>query len=150
MKNKLCLLALTFTVGCATTIVNPYAGKQQAWPTASGALTIDRYKLPIYQSLPPRQYEVIAELRAKSSWVYTTEVDHVPMLVAKARALGADALLFVNGKKFFGKIYGPPTTTPLPPAGLDLSPAQEAQSFHSEAFGRETTILAIRWIHGPP
>lgn len=148
MHRHLLLILLLAALGCASAIVNPYVGQQQAWPTATGSLVVNRYQLPIYLSLPPKPYEVIGELRIKSHWVGQAEVDHVPLLVTKAKELGADALLLVTGRRFFGTDYGPPAAQPA--TGAEMIAERQAQTFSPQAFRPDTNILAIRWTRGAP
>src|SRR5271170_1719132 len=101
MKRWLCAIGLALSLGCATAVVRPYVGDQQAWPTASGSIVSTKYALPVFTSLPPTPYEVIAEMRISSPFYAQPEEGHMPRLVNRAEQIGADALLFVQGSVFF-------------------------------------------------
>jgi hypothetical protein len=148
MKNFICLCALLLCLGCATATVRPYIGEQQAWPTASGSIVNTRYDLPIFTSLPPSPYDVLAELRIDSPFFAQPEEGHLPLLVAKAKELGADALLFVQGRIFFATNYGP-RTGETGAAGTTPTLTQ-VNTFNPESFRPEVNILAIRWTGEPP
>src|SRR5436309_8437840 len=107
MKNWICSVGLAFSLGCASAVVRPYIGDQQAWPTASGSIVNTRYRLPIFTSLPPTPYDVLAELRLESPFYATPEEGHMPVLVNKAIEMGADALVFVDSSSYFSANYGP-------------------------------------------
>lgn len=103
----LCAIGLALSLGCATAVVRPYVGDQQAWPTASGSIVITRYGMPIFTSLPPTPYNVLAEMRISSPFYAQPEEGHMPRIVKRAQEIGADALIFVQGKIFFSTNYGP-------------------------------------------
>ena len=143
----LCAVMLA-SIGCGTAVLRPYVGEQQAWPTASGSIVINNYQLPIFTSLPPVSYEVIGELVLEKAIVEQTDVDHVPIMVRKAVDLGADALLFVNGKQFFATDYGPRKTEPA--IGGERVTVNQVNSFNPTSFQPGVSILAIRWASQPP
>jgi hypothetical protein len=49
---------------------------------------------------------VLAELRISSLFCAQPEEGHMPRLVNKAKSIGADAVMFVQGKIFFSTNYG--------------------------------------------
>ncbi len=106
MKQWLCAVGLALSLGCATAVVRPYVGDQQAWPTASGGIVNTTYGLPVFTSLPPSSYDVLGELRISSPFYAQPEEGHMPRIVKKAREIGADAVVFVQGKIFFSTNYG--------------------------------------------
>src|SRR5881409_3763816 len=119
MKNWFCAIMLTLSVGCATATVRPYIGEQQAWPTASGSIVNTKYDTPIFTSLPPSSYTVVGELRIQSPFYAQPEEGHLPLLVKKSKELGADAILFVQGKSISAPttarnpVMLPPQAAPL-------------------------------------
>jgi hypothetical protein len=150
MKNLVCAFGLTLALGCTTAIVRPYVGEQQAWPTSSGSIVNTRYDLPVFTSLPPAPYEVIAELRIDSPLYAQPEEHHLSFLVNKAMHLGADALVFVDGQAYFSTTYG--VRSPTADAGSMSKQASVTQvnHFYPESFRPGTSIIAIRWLNDPP
>ncbi len=148
MKNLICLLGLVWTLGCATAIVRPYVGEQQAWPTASGSIVSTKYDLPIFTTLPPAPYEVVAELRITSPFYAQPEEGHLPLLVKKAMKLGADALLLVDGQIYFSTQYG----LKAGESGENAKQASitEVNRFNPEAFQPNVNVIAVRWVADPP
>ena len=102
MKNILLVSTLTMTMGCATAIMRPYVGQQQAWPTSEGSIVNVKYQIPIFNSLPPTPYDVLGELRVQSPFYAQPEEHHMSTIIAKAKSYGADALVLVDGQLFFG------------------------------------------------
>ena len=150
MKPWLCVIGLALSLGCATAVVRPYVGDQQAWPTASGGIVNTKYSLPIFTSLPPVPYDVMAELRISSPFYAQPEEGHMPKLVEKAKEIRADALVFVQGKIFFSTNYGPRNGADSD-AGVQKAPTlTTVNTFNPESFAPEVTILAIRWIGDAP
>lgn len=150
MKPWLCAVGLALSLGCATAVVRPYVGDQQAWPTASGGIVNTKYALPVFTSLPPSSYDVLAELRISSLFYAQPEEGHLPRLVNKAKSIGADAVMFVQGKIFFSTNYGARSGT-----GQDIGDEKQptltaVNTFNPESFAPEVTILAIRWTGAPP
>lgn len=148
MKNAICLLGLVLTLGCATAVVRPYVGEQQAWPTASGSIVSTKYDLPIFTTLPPAAYEVVAELRINSPLYAQPEEGHLPLLVKKAMQLGADALLLVDGQIYFSTQYG----LKAGEHGENAKQASitEVNRFNPEAFHPNVNVIAVRWVAAPP
>ena len=148
MKNLICLLGLALTLGCATPIVRPYVGEQQAWPTASGSIVSTKYDLPIFTTLPPVPYEVIAELRINSPFYAQPEEGHLPILVKRAIKLGADALVLVDGGIYFSTQYG----LKAGESGAEAKQASitEVNRFNPEAFHPNVNVIAVRWQATPP
>lgn len=150
MKRWLCAIGLAFALGCATAVVRPYVGDQQAWPTASGGIVNTKFSLPIFTSLPPSPYEVLAEMRIRSPLYAQPEEGHMPRLVKRAQEIGADALLFVQGKIFFSTSYGPRSGTEQDIGGQKTPTLTTVNTFNPESFVPEVNILAIRWIGDAP
>jgi hypothetical protein len=150
MKPWLGVIGLALSLGCATAVVRPYVGDQQSWPTASGGIVNTKYSLPVFTSLPPVPYDVLAELRISSPFYAQPEEGHMPKLVKKAQQIGADALVFVQGKIFFSTNYGLRNGADSD-AGVQKSPSlTTVNTFNPESFAPEVTILAIRWTGDPP
>ena len=151
MKPWLCAVGLALSLGCATAVVRPYVGDQQAWPTASGSIVNTRYALPVFTSLPPASYDVIAEMRISSLFYAQPEEGHMPRLVKKAQSIGADALIFVQGRVFFSTNYGPREGGNDQDTGGQKQPTlTTVNTFNPDSFAPEVTILAIRWTGQPP
>jgi len=150
MKPWLCAVGLAFSLGCATAVVRPYVGDQQAWPTASGGIVNTKYGLPVFTSLPPSSYDVLAELRISSPFYAQPEEGHMPRIVKKAQAIGADAIVFVQGKIFFSTNYGARGGADQDTGGQKQPTLTTVNTFNPESFAPEVTILAIRWTGQPP
>jgi hypothetical protein len=150
MKRWLCAVGLALSLGCATAVVRPYVGDQQAWPTASGGIVNTRYALPVFTSLPPSSYDVLAELRISSPFYAQPEEGHMPRIVKKAREIGADAVMFVQGKIFFSTNYGPRSGASQDTGDQKQPTLTAVNTFNPESFQPEVTILAIRWTGQPP
>lgn len=151
MKRWLCAVGLALSLGCATAVVRPYVGDQQAWPTASGGIVNTKYALPVFTSLPPSSYDVLAELRISSPFYAQPEEGHMARIVQKAHEIGADAVVFVQGKIFFSTNYGPRNGGAAEDTGDQKQPTlTTVNTFNPESFQPEVTILAIRWIGQPP
>jgi hypothetical protein len=138
------------SLGCATAVVRPYVGDQQAWPTASGSIVNTRYALPVFTSLPPSPYEVIAEMRIRSPFYAQPEEGHLPLLVKRAQEIGADALVFVQGSVFFSTSYGPRGGNADQDNGQKTPTLTTVNTFNPVSFTPGVTILAVRWTDGPP
>jgi hypothetical protein len=150
MKRWLCAIGLALSLGCATAVVRPYVGDQQAWPIASGCIVSTRYALPVFTSLPPSPYEVIAEMRIRSPFYAQPEEGHMPLLVKRARQIGADALIFVQGGIFFSTNYGPRGGAEQSASGQTTPTLTTVNTFNPVSFTPGVTILAVRWTDGPP
>jgi hypothetical protein len=158
MRNLLCVVALTLSVGCAKAIVRPYIGDQQNWPTSLGAIANTKYQLPVFTSLPPAPYEVIGELRIESPFHAQPEEGHLPVMIKKAIELNADALVLVSGGTFFSNNYGvrptelPPTelTNAAPVTATAVKAPTNVNKFNPITFKPDVSVIAIRWIGIPP
>jgi hypothetical protein len=150
MKPWLCAVGLALSLGCATAVVRPYVGDQQAWPTASGGIVNTKYGLPIFTSLPPSSYDVLAELRISSPFYAQPEEGHMSRIVKKAQEIGADAIIFVQGKIFFSTNYGARNGVSLDTGDQKQPTLTTVNTFNPESFAPEVTILAIRWTSQPP
>jgi hypothetical protein len=150
MKRWLSAIGLALTLGCATAVVRPYVGDQQSWPIASGGIVNTKYDLPIFTSLPPSPYEILAEMRIDSAFYVQPEEGHLPKLVKKAQEIKADALLFVQGKIFFSTNYGVRGGAEQNPGGQAAPTLTTVNTFNPESFAPDVTVLAIRWAGDPP
>jgi hypothetical protein len=150
MKPWLCAVGLALSLGCATAVVRPYVGDQQSWPTASGGIVNTRYGLPIFTSLPPSSYDVLAELRISSPFYAQPEEGHMSRIVKKAQEIGADAIVFVQGKIFFSTNYGARNAVTVDTGDQKQPTLTTVNTFNPESFAPEVTILAIRWTGQPP
>jgi hypothetical protein len=148
--SALCAVGLALSLGCATAVVRPYVGDQQAWPTASGSIVNTRYGMPVFTSLPPTPYDVLAEMRISSPFYAQPEEGHMPRLVKRAQKIGADALIFVQGKIFFSTNYGPRGGSEQDANAQKAPTLTTVNTFNPESFAPEVTILAIRWIGDAP
>ncbi|MGO9245938.1 MAG: hypothetical protein ACLP0A_03575 [Verrucomicrobiia bacterium] len=150
MKRWLCMIGLALSLGCASAVVRPYVGDQQAWPTASGSIVSTNYSLPVFTSLPPVSYDVLAKMRISSPLYAKPEEHHLPLLVQKAKQLGADALVFVQGKIFFSTNYGPRNGAAQDTGEQKPPTLTTVNTFNPDSFATEVTILAIRWTGEAP
>lgn len=142
IKNLVVLVGLALTLGCTRAVFRPYVGSQQAWPTAEGSIVNVKYQLPIFTNLPPSPYEVLGELRIES-WLYAQpEEHHMPILCKKAEQLGADALLFVQGRIYFATNYGPRPGELVPTGAVPT--LTQVNTFNPESFREGVTILAVK------
>jgi len=144
------MIGLALSLGCASAVVRPYVGDQQAWPTASGSIVSTNYSLPVFTSLPPVSYDVLAEMRISSALYAKPEEHHLPLLVQKAKQLGADALVFVQGKIFFSTNYGPRNGAAQDTGEQRAPTLTTVNTFNPDSFATEVTILAIRWTGEAP
>jgi hypothetical protein len=148
MNKLLCVFALALTFGCTKAVFRPYVGSQQSWPTAEGSIVNTKYKLPIFTSLPPTPYEVLGELRIESLLYAQPEEHHMPLVCKRAEELGADAILFVQGRIYFSTNYGPRPGDAAPVGGAPT--LTQVNTFNPESFREGVTILAIKWLGEPP
>jgi hypothetical protein len=149
MKTLFPALILAFAIGCTTAHVRPYVGKQQSWPTAVGAIVNTSYKLPVFTSLPPSPYYVLAELRVESPLYAQPEEEHLPCLVNKAAQIGADAIVLVDGQLFFSVSYGAGNTNDTKNAS-GTSTLTAVNKFNPDFFKPGVTAVAIKWKGTPP
>jgi hypothetical protein len=145
MKNTFCLVALSCALGCATPVVRPYIGEQAAWPTAPGSVVMTRYELPVFTTLPPVPYNVVAELRLESPFYAQPEPGQMPVLVKKAKELGADAIALVEPNTFFNALPLSKTGTRSP-----LGSTTPSNKFNPESFLPGVIVVAIKWADQPP
>jgi hypothetical protein len=149
MKTLLPAIGLALAVGCTTAHVRPYIGKQQSWPTAVGSIVNTRYALPVFTSLPPSPYYVLAELRIDSPLYARPEEQHLPCLVKKAAAIGADAVVLVEGQLFFSVSYGQKNTNDTINASRTAT-LTAANRFNPDFFKAGVTAVAIKWKGDAP
>lgn len=104
-KTKLCwvigLVLPVFLAGCATPSFRPYIGQQQDWPMTQGGIVNTQYALPALACLPSEPYEVVGELKLRGASHGQPAEECLPKLTKKAREMGADAVLLVDGQRFF-------------------------------------------------
>jgi hypothetical protein len=150
MKRWLCVIGLVLSLGCASAVVRPYIGDQQAWPTASGSIVNTNYSLPVFTSLPPVPYDVLAEVRISSLLYAQPEEGHLPLLVKKAKQLGADALVFVQGKIFFSTSYGPRNGVAQDTGEQKAPTLTTVNTFNPDSFATDVNVLAVRWTGEAP
>ncbi len=145
MKNTILLCVMFLMVGCTTVTLRPYIGEQQAWPTAEGSICTIRWDLPVFNSLPPADYDVIGELRVESFWFERPEKEHMSAIVRKAIQLEADAIILVGGA-FFTTNYGPRKEDFI--ADGRARSLSRINSFQTSWL--RANIVAVRWIGDPP
>ena len=150
MKRWLCAIGLALSLGCASAVVRPYIGDQQAWPTASGSIVNTNYSLPVFTSLPPVSYDVLAEVRISSPFYAQPEEGHLPLLVQKAKRLGADALVFVQCKIFFSTNYGPRNGASQDTGEQKPPTLTTVNTFNPDSFATDVNVLAVRWTGEAP
>ena len=144
MKQMLCLLGLMLGVGCTTPVVRPYVGEQQNWPIARDGIVSTGFDLPVFVSLPPRPYDIVAAMRTKNSGNARLGKGDLPVLVKKAKAMGAEAIIFVDPRSFFAVNYGA-----RPASGGQPATVPTAGQFNPDSFPPGTTVLAIKWVATP-
>lgn len=148
MKKFTLILALGFTLGCATGIMRPYVGEQQAWPTGQGSIVNTKYELPVFTSLPPCAYDIVGELRIDSFFFAQPEEQHIAQLVKIAKKQKADALVLVDGQIFFSMNYGGKDGNA---AGAFTSTTMaQVNRFNPESFRPGVSVLAIKWVDAAP
>ena len=148
MKRLFGIASLALCVGCASTVVRPYDGEQQNWPTSSRGIVSTRYELPVFASPPPVPYDIIAAMRTESPFKAQSAEGNLAVLVKKAKSMGANALMFVDSQTFFSTNYGP-----RPGTATDSgkpAPVTRTQSFNSANLRPGLTFVAIKWISEPP
>lgn len=139
-------LLMVMTVGCSTAVVRPYVGEQPAWPTSPGSILITRYELPVFTTLPPAPYRVLGELLLESPFYATPEPGQMPVLIKKAKQMGADAIVLVNSSTFF--VQGPtikPTGGAAPQGGITA-----LNAFNPESFRGGVSVVAVQWLNSAP
>lgn len=148
MKKIVLAFALSLTMGCASGILRPYIGEQQAWPTGQGSIVNTKYDLPVFTSLPPTPYDLVGELRIDSFFFAQPEEQHISHLVDIAKHAKADALVLVDGQIFFSINYGAKGSD----SATTVAPTTMAQvnRFNPESFRPGVSVLAIKWLTAPP
>jgi hypothetical protein len=149
MRNWICAIALTLSVGCASANFRPYIGEQQSWPIATGSIVNMKYDYPVFTSLPCSPYAVLGELRIESPFYQYPEEGHLPLLIKKAKKLNADAIVLVDGDIFFSTNYGP-RPSDAAAAGGGIPTLTQVNRFNPDTFKPTVNLLAIRWIGEPP
>ena len=150
MKRWLCAIGLALSLGCASVVVRLYIGAHPAWHTASGSIVNTNYSLPVFTSLPPVSYDVLAEVRISSPFYAQPEEGHLPLLVQKAKRLGADALVFVQGKIFFSTNYGPRNGASQDTGEQKPPTLTTVNTFNPDSFATDVNVLAVRWTGEAP
>jgi hypothetical protein len=149
MKKFLLFFALGSTLGCATGVMRPYVGEQQAWPTSQGSIVNTKYELPIFTSLPPCAYDIVGELRIDSFFFAQPEEQHIGQLVTIAKKQKADALALVDGQIFFSVSYGSKDGSTAGGAATSTT-MQQVNRFNPESFRPGVSVLAIKWVDAAP
>lgn len=161
MRRWICVIGLILTVGCTTASVRPYMGAQQTWPMAAGSIVNDRYALPVFTCLPSAPYEVLGELRLQGAFRSQLQETYLPLLIEKARELGANAVLLTDGPQFFA------AAAELQQAQANAKVSRHATEVATRVSARggrggggggivvmtytpNTVALAIRWQGDPP
>jgi len=165
------LLAAALLSGCATSTFRPYLGQQQDWPMSPGSIVNTRYALPALTCLPSEPYAVLGELKLRGGLHGQPAEECLPRLTKKAREMGADALLVVDGQKFFAaaalrsasaetnapmhaKEVRTPVYTPGYYGGYGYSGYRYGYGGYGGyvvmSFDPNVMILAIRWTGEPP
>lgn len=160
------LVLPAFFVGCATPSFRPYLGQQQDWPMAQGGIVSTQYALPAFTCLPSEPYEVLGELKLRGGGHGQPAEECLPELTKKGREMGADALLVVDGQKFFAAAAlrsAQSSETNAPMHASEVS--SPVYTYHSGGyrygyggygsymvmkFDPNVVILAIRWMGEPP
>jgi hypothetical protein len=137
------ILGLAFCVGCATVVVRPYVSRQQNWPMGPSGIVSTGFGMPVFASPPPQPYDVMAELRMNRPSKGKSAQSDLPAIVKKAKAMGADALMYIEPYKFFANDYGARTT------GGKRSAAAAENQFRPDSFEPGGTFLAIKWVTLP-
>jgi hypothetical protein len=148
MKKFTLVLALGFTLGCATGIMRPYVGEQQAWPTGQGSIVNTKYDLPVFTSLPPCPYDIVGELRIDSFFFAQPEEQHIARLVSIAKKNKADALVLVDGQIFFSVNYG--SKNDAGAGAVPTATMQQVNRFNPQSFSPGVSVLAIKWVGPAP
>lgn len=160
------LLAAALLSGCATPSFRPYLGQQEDWPMAPGGIVNTQYALPALTCLPSEPYAVAGELKLRGGLHGQPAEECLPKLTKKAREMGADALLVVDGQKFFAaaalrsaqssETNAPMHTKEVPTPVYTHSYGGYRYRYGGYggymvmAFDPNVVILAIRWTGEPP
>lgn len=164
---RVAVLVLTaFLMGCATPRFSPYLGQQQDWPMAPGGIVNTQYALPALTCLPSEPYVVLGELKLRGGLHGQPAEECLPELTKKAGELGADALLVVDGQKFFAAAAlrsAQSSETNAPLHAKEVATPVYTRSYGGNRYGSggygtymvvsfdpNVVILAIRWTGEPP
>jgi hypothetical protein len=172
MKTKLKILHVAglvlpaFLIGCATPSFRPYLGQQQDWPMSPGGIVNTQYALPALTCLPSEPYAVLGELKLRGGLHGQPAEECLPRLTKMAREMGADALLVVDGQKFFAaaalrSAQSPETNAPLHAKEVATPVYTHGYGGYRYGYGGyggytvmsfdpNVVILAIRWTGEPP
>jgi hypothetical protein len=119
MRYTLLLLPFLFT-GCTYSYFEAYNGPQDQWPRSAGDFSKKVKGIPVYDSWPARQYEVLGRVQ--------TDNFNNARMARTARTYKADAIVIVSaetinlgtktehGMLFFGSgwaVSTPDKTTPI-------------------------------------
>lgn len=176
MKTWFLLAFAVLLTGCATATYSPYIGQQQNWPTGPGSIVKTQYELPVFMCLPSASYEVLGELELRGGLHSQPAKECLPELTKKARELGADALLVVDGQQFFAAA-APLVSEQSATTNRTLHAKEVATPFTTYAYGGygyggygygrygyrgsayaypvmafdpTVVMLAIKWVNAPP
>ena len=78
------------------------------------------------------------------------EEGHLNKLAKKAKNIGADALMFVEGQIFFAANYGPRSEAAGEGTDEKKPTLTQVNRFNPESFKPGVTIVAIKWTGAPP
>lgn len=162
------LLAVALLSGCASPTFRPYLGQQQDWPMSPGGIVNTQHALPALTCLPSEPYEVVGELKLRGGLHGQPAEECLPKLTKKAREMGADALLLVDGQRFFAaaavrSAQSSETNAPLHAKEVPTSVYRGGYGYSGYRYGyggygsyvvmsfdSNVMILAIRWTGEPP
>lgn len=171
MRNSILLSALLATAllsGCASPTFRPYLGQQQDWPMSPGGIVNTQYALPALTCLPSEPYEVVGELKLRGGLHGQPAEECLPKLTKKAREMGADALLLVDGQKYFAAAAvrsAQSSETNAPMHAKEVATSVYGGGGYGYGYGgyrygyggyvvmsfdSNVMILAIRWTGEPP
>ncbi len=170
--KKLFLLSLlpaaALMSGCATSSFRPYLGQQQDWPMSPGGIVNTDHAVPALTCLPSEPYQVLGELKLRGGWHGQPAEECLPRLTKQAREMGADALLLVDGQRFFAAAAlrsAQSSTTNAPMHAKEVPSLAYTYnygyggyrygyggygSYMVMKFDPNVVALAIRWQGAPP
>ena len=129
------LLPALLLTGCYTTRIIPYAGNQQAWPTAQGSFVDGTQAVPVYFGLPARAYTYLAQVQIEAR---DPNVDVVKIAAQTAKAKGADALLVLDNTER-------PVGTSSFGSGFASANNGFGSGFSSVRYAGQIKAIAIKW-----
>ena len=129
------LVALFFVCACVSQEFRAYVGRQQKWPTATGAFVDSEYAIPVYYGYPQKAYTVLGFLEETS---YGRPSDAVEDAANRAKELWADAVILESpGKRSEAvEAFTNGSIMPISPGTTIIAPHR---------LDRATVVL-IRWL----